>query len=317
LREQISTTGVDQSQVNLAAAFRSWMRRRLYRTACISLFLTAISAVGIRDSSVHAQPQALTPPLTAANLLHVQSIDRDSDANPVVASDVSPASADAAGAVVAAPEPPRTTVVITRLPSAPADMAPESIGDVYQVDENRRETIPFKKVIQLSRSESAGQTAVAAWGENGVLEKTFRITYRGGQPVAFDLIHTRVIKQPVDTVVLAGYSTRGARALPSRSGTYTRTREIDMIATGYSPYEGSGRGICATGIRAGFGVVAVDPRVIPLGSKLYIDGYGYALAGDTGGAIRGDRIDLGLNSHHLANMVGRRAVHVYVMSEGR
>jgi 3D (Asp-Asp-Asp) domain-containing protein len=57
--------------------------------------------------------------------------------------------------------------------------------------------------------------------------------------------------------------------------------------------------------------VAVDPRVIPMGTRLFIPGYGVAIAGDTGGAIRGNRIDLGFNSLSDALRFGRRAVTVY------
>jgi 3D (Asp-Asp-Asp) domain-containing protein len=223
----------------------------------------------------------------------------------VASADVAPSQSAAASTATAKSTEPNASASV------------ESKADVYTIVEVRRESIPFKKVIQLSRNEDAGQAQIETEGQPGIVEKTYRVTYRGNDPAAFDLIHTQVIKQPVDTIILAGYTERGARALPSHSGTYTRTREIDMIATGYSPYEGSSRGLCATGIRAGFGVVAVDPNVIPLGSKLYIDGYGYALAGDTGGAIHGNRIDLGLNSYRQADNVGRRVVHVYVMSEGR
>ena len=108
-----------------------------------------------------------------------------------------------------------------------------------------------------------------------------------------------------------------ARALPSRAGTYNRLRSLDMVATGYSPYEGSGAGRCATGMRAGYGVVAVDPRVIRLGTRLYVEGYGYAVAGDTGGAIKGRRIDLGHTTYHEAEMVGRRRVKVWVLAPSR
>ncbi len=84
-----------------------------------------------------------------------------------------------------------------------------------------------------------------------------------------------------------------------------------MVATAYTAdcYGCSGR--TALGYRAGHGVVAVDPRIIPLGTRLYIPGYGMAVAGDTGGAIIGRRIDLGFNSIGDALQFGRRPVRVF------
>jgi 3D (Asp-Asp-Asp) domain-containing protein len=66
-------------------------------------------------------------------------------------------------------------------------------------------------------------------------------------------------------------------------------------------------------MKPGKGVVAVDPRFIPLGTRLYIENYGYAIAGDTGGAIKGNRIDLAFNSHHEAEAIGRRNVRVMIL----
>jgi 3D (Asp-Asp-Asp) domain-containing protein len=62
-----------------------------------------------------------------------------------------------------------------------------------------------------------------------------------------------------------------------------------------------------------YGVVAVDPRVIPLGTRLFVEGYGSAIAGDTGGAIKGNRIDLCFNSDDEAEKVGRRTVRVLIL----
>ena len=64
---------------------------------------------------------------------------------------------------------------------------------------------------------------------------------------------------------------------------------------------------------AAHGVVAVDPQVIPLGTRLYIPGYGNAIAGDTGGAIIGMRIDLFFEAEAEAIRFGRRKVDVYVL----
>lgn len=91
-------------------------------------------------------------------------------------------------------------------------------------------------------------------------------------------------------------------------------RALHMVATAYSPGDGFTPGtITASGLPAGRGVVAVDPDVIPLGTRLYITGYGFAVAGDTGSAIKGYRIDLGMNTVEEARQWGRREVVVYVL----
>jgi 3D (Asp-Asp-Asp) domain-containing protein len=88
---------------------------------------------------------------------------------------------------------------------------------------------------------------------------------------------------------------------------------LRMIATAYTAGCYGCSGITATGQRAGHGIVAVDPAFIPLGSRLYVPGYGAAVAGDTGGAIKGRRIDLGFNSLADALRFGRREITVYVL----
>ena len=91
------------------------------------------------------------------------------------------------------------------------------------------------------------------------------------------------------------------------------TQVLGMEATAYLPTDGSGEGITAMGIPATYGIVAVDPDVIPLGTKVYIPGYGEALAADTGGAIYGYRIDLCMEDYWQAMDFGRRTVTVFVL----
>ena len=91
------------------------------------------------------------------------------------------------------------------------------------------------------------------------------------------------------------------------------TQSFTMEATAYLPTDGSAEGITAMGIPATYGIVAVDPDVIPLGTKVYIPGYGVALAADTGGAIYGYRIDLCMESYDEAMYFGRRNVTVFVL----
>ncbi len=88
---------------------------------------------------------------------------------------------------------------------------------------------------------------------------------------------------------------------------------INMEASAYLPTDGGGNGITASGMVARRGVVAVDPDVIPLGTRLYIPGYGEAIAADTGGAIQGHKIDLCMESYGEAMQFGRRDITVYVL----
>ena len=91
---------------------------------------------------------------------------------------------------------------------------------------------------------------------------------------------------------------------------------ITMESTAYEPGPqscGDSTGATATGLRAGYGVAAVDPHIIPLGTRLYIEGYGYAVAGDTGGAIKGNKIDVCFMTVDECYSWGRRDVKVYVL----
>jgi len=104
-------------------------------------------------------------------------------------------------------------------------------------------------------------------------------------------------------------------SLPSR-GYFSGRRMVTMVATTYDPYNcgGSGSGRTFTGLKGGYGVVAVDPHFVPLGTRLFIEGYGYAVAADTGGAIKGNRIDLGIDSQHDAKGVqNMKAVRVHIL----
>ncbi|MCB1216382.1 hypothetical protein KDL44_03265 [bacterium] len=93
--------------------------------------------------------------------------------------------------------------------------------------------------------------------------------------------------------------------------------KLTMESTAYEPGPTScgkwASGYTANGTRAGYGVVAVDTSVIPLGTRLYIEGYGYAVAADTGGAINGHDIDLGFLTVEECLQWGRKDVTVYIL----
>lgn len=91
------------------------------------------------------------------------------------------------------------------------------------------------------------------------------------------------------------------------------SRSIVMKATGYSAYDPGNSSYTSRGSFLHKGLVAVDPNVIPLGTRLYIPGYGYAIADDTGGAIYGNKIDLAFDSHAEALQFGVQRVTVYIL----
>jgi 3D (Asp-Asp-Asp) domain-containing protein len=90
-------------------------------------------------------------------------------------------------------------------------------------------------------------------------------------------------------------------------------RRMVVEASAYTLAEGSGTGMTSIGIVPYEGIVAVDPDVIPYYTRMYIPGYGFAMAGDTGGAIIGNRVDLYMNDYGRAILWGRRDVEIYIL----
>lgn len=91
------------------------------------------------------------------------------------------------------------------------------------------------------------------------------------------------------------------------------SRSLTMRATAYSAYDPGNSHYTARHNLVRKGLVAVDTNVIPLGTRLYITGYGYAVADDTGGAIKGNKIDLAFDTHEEAIQYGVRNVNVYIL----
>jgi 3D (Asp-Asp-Asp) domain-containing protein len=165
---------------------------------------------------------------------------------------------------------------------------------------------------------AAGATRVIDPGALGTKEFTFTVSQPDRTVSAKrSLLAMRVVRAPRAKIVALGvgeYASFANMATRGLEGTIKLARSaLTMIATAYTADCSGCSGFTATGRPAGHGIVAVDPHVIPLGTRLYIPGYGQALAGDTGGAIRGNRIDLGFNSHGDAINFGRRPIVVYVL----
>jgi 3D (Asp-Asp-Asp) domain-containing protein len=158
----------------------------------------------------------------------------------------------------------------------------------------------------------SGTSKTVRAGINGEKKLVYKVFYQDDKPTRRELVSAAVLKKPVPEILAVGQRGR----LASR-GYFSGRRVLTMVATGYSPDPrengGNTSGRTANGLRIGHGVVAVDPRYIPLGTRLYVEGYGYAVAADTGGAIKGNRIDLGEDTYRAAQRVGRRSVSVHIL----
>ena len=176
---------------------------------------------------------------------------------------------------------------------------------------------PAKKYV-FDASLAPGKTRVIAAGDPGTKELTYAVSQPDpSQPARRSFLAARVLRMPHPRVIVQGigeYASFATLAHHGLDGTEKLARAaLTMIATAYTSHCRGCSGTTAIGRHAGHGIVAVDPHIIPLGTHLYIPGYGIALAGDTGGAIHGNRIDLGFNSYSDALSFGRRPVVVYVL----
>lgn len=191
----------------------------------------------------------------------------------------------------------------------------------YDID---RSKVEHNTKIVYNDEKYVDYEQVVQNGRDGMKKSVYQESYIDGKLISKSLEEEIVFKEPVDKIIEVG--TKEYTLATSRGG-FRFDAEFDMVATAYDlSFESCGKnpgdpyyGITASGTKAEPGTVAVDPSVIPLGTKLYIastDGspdYGFATALDTGGAIKGNRIDLFMESNSDANNFGIRQVKVYIL----
>ncbi|MEW5866831.1 MAG: G5 domain-containing protein [Bacillota bacterium] len=161
-----------------------------------------------------------------------------------------------------------------------------------------------------------GATKVLRPGVEGLREQKVLVTYEDGKAVKEKVLSSKVLREPVSKLLAVG-TRNPVRTLLTSRGTFRYRDSYRMLATAYEPGPRScgkhADGYTAIGLKAKPGIVAVDPRVIPLRTKLYVEGYGPAIAGDVGSAIKGHRIDLLFETVEEAIRYGKRWVKVYIL----
>lgn len=192
-----------------------------------------------------------------------------------------------------------------------------TIVRVEKVTDVVEEKIDYKIEKREDGNLEKGKKRVISKGEEGLLVKKYEVVKENGKEVSRKLISEKTEQESEPRVVAFGTKeSQPVVALSSRSNDDSG-KVLYMSASAYTAGCSGCSGITSTGINLNnnpnMKVVAVDPGVIPLGSKVWVEGYGYAIAGDTGGHIVGNRIDLHFPTRSSALSFGRRTVKVKVL----
>ena len=202
-----------------------------------------------------------------------------------------------------------------------------TVSSVIQKEQVYTGTVPFETVYRDDAALPAGETAVITEGVNGTSTCTALVTYINGEETERVIVSEKVTEAPVSEVVAVGIGEAAAAAsqmpiigentitLPTGE-VLPYTKVITSLATAYCD-----KGLTATGTQARVGAIAVDPRRIPYGTRLFImsnDGeyiYGIATAEDTGSRkhIVGTRIDLHFDTKWECIQFGARDCQVYFL----
>lgn len=225
-----------------------------------------------------------------------------------------------------------------------------SITKVKKEEEKEEEGIPFETEEEEDSSLEKGKTETKQEGKEGTVVKTYEVTYENGKEVKRKEIDEKVVEEEQNEIIAVGTKEEPKsepkkekkseeksetkseeksepKAEPTKSSAESSDdssssesssggKEMTMEATAYGPDCSGCSGVSATGMNlkdSSAKVIAVDPSVIPLGSRVWVEGYGEAVAGDTGGAIKGNRIDVLYPSESEAGSWGRKSVNVKVL----
>ncbi|HET6498967.1 MAG TPA: 3D domain-containing protein [Coriobacteriia bacterium] len=192
------------------------------------------------------------------------------------------------------------------------------VTDVFMRVIEETTDVPYEVVTENDASLPRGTRAVRRAGEPGVVMKVYRVLVTAGAEGPRTLTAEYVVSPPVDEVVAVGTKRSGTRVAVSRerapaAGALREGTRMTVVATGYTTQDPGVDTRTATGVPAVRGVMAVDPAVIPFGTRVYVPGYGTAVAADTGGAIDGAKIDLCFDTRAEAFAWGRRTVTVTIL----
>ena len=207
-----------------------------------------------------------------------------------------------------------------------------SVKWVVEEEQTYTGEVPFETVYCDAPTMALGEEKVVTEGKAGEALYTDRVTYVNGEESRRENLKTEVTAEPVDRVVLRGTGEdldgdknrpiigNGLIVLPTGE-VLTYTHADQYWATAYTSWVADCTGTTATGTQARVGAIAVDPTVIPYGTRMFIvtnDGeyvYGVATAEDCGGGIKGNHVDLFFNTVEECYQFGVRDCIIYFLGD--
>ena len=206
--------------------------------------------------------------------------------------------------------------------SKSTELTKNMVIDLTSITEKKTtktETIAYDTEIRENPDLEEGKEKVLQEGEDGELSIITKENYSGTKLISSEVVGELVTKEAKNKIIERGtkkeelpiveLKKEPANVTVSAAG----NNSLNVVATGYTPGDPGCTGITYTGTKAARGTIAVDPSVIPFGTKLYIPGYGYGVAADTGGAIKGNKIDLCYETRAEALNWGIKNITVYVV----
>ncbi|MGG1572728.1 ubiquitin-like domain-containing protein [Fictibacillus sp. NRS-1165] len=186
----------------------------------------------------------------------------------------------------------------------------EKVTDVVEED------TPFATVTRKDGKLAKGKEKVVEPGSKGRVSKKYEVVLENGKEVSRKLKSEKTLEESSDKVIAVGTKPKPVTVSRSKSAP-SGGKELYVTSTAYTANCAGCSGKTRTGLNLHANpnakVIAVDPSVIPLGSKVYVEGYGYAIASDTGGAINGNRIDVFFSSQSQATKWGRKTVRIKII----
>ena len=187
--------------------------------------------------------------------------------------------------------------------------------EVKQVEKKiitETEDIPYNTVVKKDSSLLKGENKVSQIGKNGTKELIYEAIYQDGKLISKTLVEENIIEDAKDKIVKEGTKEIEKTESTSKNTNSSKNslgEKLTVSATAYS-----GDSITSTGTVPKWGTIAVDPNVIPYGTKVYIPQFGkYFIAEDCGGGIKGNKIDIFMNSESQCNSWGKRTIDIYIV----